>query len=67
MEISCAYFFALGQLITSGANTRTDEFGGELDSRAKILFKIIQAIRYHLSNHICLLLGVVYLDINSDK
>lgn len=45
MEISCAYFFALGQLITSGANTRKDEFGGALENRAKILFKIIQAIR----------------------
>ncbi|MCP9266172.1 NADH-dependent flavin oxidoreductase [Dirofilaria immitis] len=45
VEISCAYFFALGQLITSSANTRNDEFGGKLDNRAKILFKIIQAIR----------------------
>uniref|UniRef100_A0A915PGL1 NADH:flavin oxidoreductase/NADH oxidase N-terminal domain-containing protein n=1 Tax=Setaria digitata TaxID=48799 RepID=A0A915PGL1_9BILA len=49
VEISCAYFFALGQLITSGSNTRSDEFGGELDNRAKILFKIIQAIRMKIS------------------
>uniref|UniRef100_A0A0R3RZL1 Oxidored_FMN domain-containing protein n=1 Tax=Elaeophora elaphi TaxID=1147741 RepID=A0A0R3RZL1_9BILA len=45
VEISCTYFFALGQLITSSDNTRDDEFGGELENRAKILFKIIQAIR----------------------
>ncbi|VDK70393.1 unnamed protein product, partial [Onchocerca ochengi] len=45
VEISCAYFFALGQLITSSANTRNDEFGGNLENRVKILFKIIQAIR----------------------
>ncbi|VBB32755.1 unnamed protein product [Acanthocheilonema viteae] len=45
VEISCTYFFALGQLITSNDNIRNDEFGGELDNRAKILFKIIQAIR----------------------
>ncbi|KAK6109712.1 NADH:flavin oxidoreductase / NADH oxidase family protein [Brugia pahangi] len=45
VEISCTYFFALGQLITSSDNIRNDEFGGKLENRAKILFKIIQAIR----------------------
>ncbi|CAG9533399.1 unnamed protein product [Cercopithifilaria johnstoni] len=49
VEISCTSLFALGQLITSGENTRDDEFGGELDNRAKILFKIIQAIRMKIS------------------
>ncbi|EFO26023.1 hypothetical protein LOAG_02467, partial [Loa loa] len=49
VEISCTYFFALGQLITSSDNTRNDEFGGNLDNRAKILFKIIQAIRMKIS------------------
>ncbi|VDM91542.1 unnamed protein product [Litomosoides sigmodontis] len=49
VEISCTYFFALGQLITSSNNIRDDEFGGELDNRTKILFKIIQAIRRKIS------------------
>uniref|UniRef100_A0A9J2P454 NADH:flavin oxidoreductase/NADH oxidase N-terminal domain-containing protein n=1 Tax=Ascaris lumbricoides TaxID=6252 RepID=A0A9J2P454_ASCLU len=45
VEISCAYFFALGQFLTHGENTRTDEYGGSLENRARILFRIIQAIR----------------------
>ncbi|VDM37267.1 unnamed protein product [Toxocara canis] len=45
IEISCAYFFALGQFLTDGANTRSDEYGGSLENRSRILFRIIQAIR----------------------
>ncbi|VDO32571.1 unnamed protein product [Onchocerca flexuosa] len=58
VEITCAYFFALGQLITSGANTRKDEFGGNLDNRAKILFKIIQAIRMKICKPSCFVIGL---------
>ncbi|VDN59286.1 unnamed protein product [Dracunculus medinensis] len=48
VEISAAYSYALGQFLTVGSNWRTDEYGGSLENRSRILFRIIHAIRYHI-------------------
>lgn len=45
IEIHCAHGFLVSQFLSPIMNKRTDEYGGEIKNRARILFQIIDAIR----------------------
>ncbi len=45
VEVHGAHGYVLGQFLSSEINHRTDEFGGSLENRARLLFTIIEQIR----------------------
>jgi len=44
VEVHAANGFLLDQFLRSGSNKRTDEYGGSIENRARILFEVIDAI-----------------------
>jgi len=44
IELNAGYFFLPGAFISSLTNSRTDEYGGNLNGRAKIIFDIYEEI-----------------------
>uniref|UniRef100_A0A9J2Q5D9 NADH:flavin oxidoreductase/NADH oxidase N-terminal domain-containing protein n=1 Tax=Ascaris lumbricoides TaxID=6252 RepID=A0A9J2Q5D9_ASCLU len=50
VEINVALDFALGQLVDASTNSRSDEYGGSLMNRTRILFEIIKGIRKHIND-----------------
>jgi len=45
VQIHCAHGYLLAQFLSSSYNLRTDEYGGNLENRSRIVFEIIHAIR----------------------
>ena len=45
VEVHCAHGYILGQFLSGEVNHRTDEYGGTLKNRARIIIKIIAGIR----------------------
>lgn len=45
VEIHCAHSYLLNQFISAAKNNRTDEYGGSMENRCRIIVEIIQAIR----------------------
>ncbi len=45
VEIHASNGYLLHQFFASTSNTRTDEYGGSIENRARILFEIIEAIK----------------------
>jgi 2,4-dienoyl-CoA reductase-like NADH-dependent reductase (Old Yellow Enzyme family) len=45
VEIHGAHGYILCQFLSSGINQRTDQYGGSLENRARIIFDIVDAIR----------------------
>lgn len=45
VEIHCAHFYLLNQFMSPVRNERTDEYGGSLENRCRIVVEIIQEIR----------------------
>jgi len=45
VEVHGAHGYILTQFLSSEINTRTDEYGGSLENRSKILFEIVDGIR----------------------
>ena len=45
VEIHASNGYLLHQFFVSTSNTRTDEYGGSIENRARILFEIIEAIK----------------------
>jgi len=45
VEIHAAHGYILSQFLSPGINQRTDQYGGSLENRARIIFDIIDAIR----------------------
>uniref|UniRef100_A0A914ZNI0 NADH:flavin oxidoreductase/NADH oxidase N-terminal domain-containing protein n=2 Tax=Parascaris univalens TaxID=6257 RepID=A0A914ZNI0_PARUN len=50
VEINVSVDFALGQLVDASTNTRSDEYGGSLLNRTRILFEIIEGIRKRIND-----------------
>lgn len=50
VEISSAYFYTLGQFLTYDTNSRTDEYGGSLENRSRLLFDIMQKLRLDIQS-----------------
>jgi 2,4-dienoyl-CoA reductase-like NADH-dependent reductase (Old Yellow Enzyme family) len=44
-QIHCAHGYLLAQFISPSTNKRTDEYGGSLENRSRIVFEIIDKIR----------------------
>jgi 2,4-dienoyl-CoA reductase-like NADH-dependent reductase (Old Yellow Enzyme family) len=45
VQVHCAHGYLLAQFISRTTNKRTDEYGGDLEGRSRIVFEIIDEIR----------------------
>lgn len=50
VEIHCAHGYLLNQFLSPYSNRRTDEYGGSMENRARIVVEIVQAIRKRVGN-----------------
>jgi N-ethylmaleimide reductase len=44
VQIQANYLYLLAQFLNRATNRRTDEYGGEIEGRARILFEVVEAI-----------------------
>ena len=44
VQIHCAHGYLLAQFLSLTTNKRTDEYGGDLDNRSRIIFEIIEEV-----------------------
>ena len=44
VQIQANYLYLLAQFLNKATNRRTDEYGGEIEGRARILFEVVEAI-----------------------
>jgi N-ethylmaleimide reductase len=44
LEILAAYLYLIPQFLNRTTNRRTDEYGGSIDNRARILFEVVEAV-----------------------
>ncbi|MFH4979178.1 hypothetical protein AB6A40_005887 [Gnathostoma spinigerum] len=58
IELNVALDFAIAQLVDASTNNRTDDYGGGLLSRTKIIFDIIGGMRKKLSNNEKFIVGM---------
>jgi 2,4-dienoyl-CoA reductase (NADPH2) len=61
VEIHCAHGYLLRQFLSPLTNKRTDEYGGEIRGRAKIVCEILQGIKQELGSY------PVWCRINGDE
>lgn len=45
VQLHCAHGYLLSQFLSSRVNLRTDEYGGSLENRSRIIFEILDAIK----------------------
>lgn len=50
VQVHCAHGYLLAQFISPTTNKRTDEYGGSLENRSRIVFEIIDKIREKVSD-----------------
>lgn len=53
VEIHAAHGYLLGQFLSPLTNRRTDEWGGSLDSRSRLLIEIVKGVRQRVSPGFC--------------
>ncbi len=41
---SQTYLYLLAQFLNRGTNRRTDEYGGDIEKRARVLFEVIEEV-----------------------
>lgn len=58
VEICSAYYYTLGQFLTDGDNQRSDEYGGSLENRSRLLFSILHKLRMRLPRQDNFVFGV---------
>jgi N-ethylmaleimide reductase len=44
VQIQANYLYLLAQFLNKATTRRTDEYGGEIEGRARILFEVVEAI-----------------------
>jgi N-ethylmaleimide reductase len=44
VQILANYLYLLAQFLNSTTNRRTDEYGGGIENRARILFEVVEAV-----------------------
>ena len=49
VEIHAANGYLIDQFLRSGSNTRTDDYGGSIENRARLLFEVVDAITAEIS------------------
>ncbi|KAK3076694.1 hypothetical protein LTS18_012315, partial [Coniosporium uncinatum] len=50
VQVHCAHGYLLAQFISQTTNLRTDEYGGDLSNRSRIVFEIIDAIKERVND-----------------
>jgi N-ethylmaleimide reductase len=48
VQILANYLYLLAQFLNRATNRRTDEYGGDIERRARILFEVVEAILEHV-------------------
>lgn len=46
VELHAAYGYLLSEFLTSNTNKRTDDYGGSIENRARVIKEIYETIRY---------------------
>jgi 2,4-dienoyl-CoA reductase-like NADH-dependent reductase (Old Yellow Enzyme family) len=55
LEIHAAHGYLMHQFLSPLSNQRDDEYGGSLDNRARLLLRVVRAIREHVGESVPLL------------
>jgi len=50
VQVHCAHGYLLAQFLSLTTNKRTDEYGGELENRSRIIFEIIDEIKRRVND-----------------
>lgn len=58
IEIHAAHGYLISQFLSPLSNIRTDEYGGSLENRSKILLEIVEAVKAVLPSHVPLLVRI---------
>jgi len=62
LEIHAAHGYLLHQFLSPLSNDRTDEYGGSLENRARLLLAIVRAVRGAVGGHVPLLVRLSATD-----
>lgn len=55
LEVHAAHGYLLHEFLSPLSNTRTDEYGGSLENRARLVLDIVRAVRAAISDEVALL------------
>src|ERR1700741_161904 len=62
VQIQANYLYLIAQFLNSATNLRTDEYGGSLENRARLLFEILDAVLNHVeSDRVGIKIGPMHL------
>ncbi|WP_337174228.1 NADH:flavin oxidoreductase [Paludisphaera sp.] len=65
VETHSSHGYLINQFLSSGINDRTDEYGGPLENRARLLREIVRSIRAHTDGHFHLQCKISAVDYNN--
>jgi N-ethylmaleimide reductase len=51
VQIQANYLYLIAQFLNRATNLRTDEYGGSIENRARLLFEILEAVLNHVESH----------------
>ena len=62
VQIQANYLYLIAQFLNSATNLRTDEYGGSIENRARLLFEIVEAVLIHVeSDRVGIKIGPMHL------
>src|ERR1700741_3753277 len=62
VQIQANYLYLIAQFLNSATNLRTDEYGGSIENRARLLFEIVEAVLNHVeSDRVGIKIGPMHL------
>jgi len=67
IQLHAAHGYLLSQFLSSYSNRRTDEYGGPIENRARIIFEIYESIRNSLSRDFAILIKINCSDFDEEK
>ncbi|MDD4123737.1 MAG: NADH:flavin oxidoreductase [Bacilli bacterium] len=63
VEIHCCHGYLLNQFLSPKTNKRTDEYGGNLENRARLLMEVTKAVKKRVSKDFIISVRIVGTDI----
>jgi len=63
VEIHAAHGYLLSQFLTPYYNTRTDEYGGDIHNRARIIYEVIKEIRNRVGDDFLIMIKINFDDL----